>query len=68
MSKDLQEIRVIPGTIFFRLKVGKTEICKSITLDGLEAIVRKNHAANKNYLTAIDIRRTKQRGCQSQKA
>lgn len=59
-----QTIRVTNGTVFFHLKVGKTEICKALTLDGLEAIVRKDHAANVDYLTAIDIRRTKCNGSQ----
>lgn len=67
MSKD-NEIRVVKGSVFYHLKVGKTKIAKAFTLDGLQQIVEKQHVGKDDYLVAIDIARTQERGCQPQKA
>ena len=62
------DIHVVKGTVFYYLKIGKNKIAKAFTLGGLQQIIEKEHNSNNDYLVAIDIARTQERGCQSQKA
>ncbi|WKZ25613.1 MAG: hypothetical protein QY322_04510 [bacterium] len=60
MSAD---IRVHKFQSCYRLKVGKKLVAEAISLDELETKVRNEHGSNDEYLVAIDIARSQERGC-----